>query len=128
VSLQRVQLPYTLRDPYRLSHYTSKEFFKAWPAAKEYLHALCEAANHAVLDPIMSGAADYANALDRSMTSIYAGKDVKQGLDEAAREWDNITKRLGTDKQRTSYQNFLKLPGSTGRNTVAKKGLAVKCQ
>lgn len=127
VSLQRVQLPYTLRDPYRLSHYRSKQFWKAWPAAREYLRALCEGANHGVLDPIMSGAADYANALDRSMTSIYAGKDVQDGLDEAAKEWDNITKRLGTDKQRVSYQNFLKLPGSTGRNTVAKKGLAVKC-
>lgn len=127
VSLQRVQLPYTLRDPYRLSHYASKQFHKAWPAAKEYLKALCEAANHGVLDPIMTGAADYANALDRAMTAIYAGKDVKKGLDDCAREWDSITNRLGTDKQRQSYQNFLKLPGSTGANTVAKKGLSARC-
>jgi multiple sugar transport system substrate-binding protein len=125
VSLQRVQLPYTLRDPYRVSHYRSRQFWKAWPAAKEYLSQLCEGANFGVLDPIMSGAADYANALDRAMTAIYAGKDPKSGLDEAAAEWDRITNKIGVAKARTSYQNFLKLPGSTGKNTVAAKGLSV---
>ncbi len=127
VSLQRVQLPYTLRDPYRLSHYRSKAYQRLWPGAKEYLKALCEAANNAVLDLSMSGAGDYANALDRAMTAMYAGKDVQSSLNEAAREWDAITKKLGADKQRKSYQLFLTYPGSTGANTVAKKGLAVKC-
>jgi len=126
ISLQRVQLPYTLRDAYRLSHYRSKQFQGRWPSAKEYLSALREAANNAVLDPIMTGAADYANALDRAMTGIYAGKDIQKGLDEAAAEWDRITKKLGVDKQRASYQSFLKLPGATAKNTVAKKGLAVR--
>jgi multiple sugar transport system substrate-binding protein len=127
VSLQRVMLPFTLRDPYRISHYRSAAYAKAWPGAKDYLSTLCEAANHSVLDPVMTGAADYANALDRTMTAIYAGKDVKQGLDECAREWDQITSKLGTDKQRESYANFLRYPGSTAANTVAKKGMAVKC-
>jgi multiple sugar transport system substrate-binding protein len=127
ISTQRVQLPYTLRDPYRLSHYRSRQFWTRWPTAKQYLSALCQAANYAVLDPIMTGAADYANALDRGMTAIYAGKDVKKGLDDVAKEWDAITNRLGADKQRASYAAFLKLPGSTGRNTVAAKGLAARC-
>jgi multiple sugar transport system substrate-binding protein len=126
ISLQRVMLPFTLRDPYRISHYKSPAYAKLWPGAKDYLRTLAEAANHAVLDPVMTGAADYANSLDRAMTAIYAGKDVKEGLDEAAAEWDRITERLGTDKQRESYQNFLKYPGSTAANTVAKKGMAVK--
>jgi multiple sugar transport system substrate-binding protein len=125
ISLQRVQLPYTLRDPYRVSHYRSKQFWKAWPTAKQYLATLAEAANNAVLDPIMTGAADYANALDRSMTAIYAGKSPKSGLDEAAAEWDRITDKIGKDNARKSYANFLKLPGATSKNTVAKKGLAV---
>ena len=34
VSLVRVMLPYTLRDPYRLSHYTSPVYRSLWPAAK----------------------------------------------------------------------------------------------
>jgi multiple sugar transport system substrate-binding protein len=126
ISLQRVQLPYTLRDPYRISHFKSKQFRSRWPAAGEYLKALNDAANNAVLDPIMTGAADYANALDRAMTAMYAGKDIKTALDDTAKEWDRITDKLGVAKQRASYAAFLKLPGSTSKNTVAKKGLAVK--
>ncbi len=125
ISLQRVQLPYTLRDPYRISHFKSKQFRSRWPSAGEYLKSLNDAANNAVLDPIMTGAADYANALDRAMTAMYAGKEIKATLDDAAKEWDRITDKLGVAKQRASYASFLKLPGSTSKNTVAKKGLAV---
>jgi hypothetical protein len=74
---------------------------------------------------VMSGAGDYANALDRAMTAIYAGKDVKKGLDDAAKEWDAITNKIGVSTQKASYAQFLKLPGATSRNTVAKLGLAV---
>ena len=88
--------------------------------------ALNDAANNAVLDPIMTGAADYANALDRGMTAIYAGEDIQAGLNDIAKEWDRITQKLGVAKQRASYAAFLKLPGSTGKNTVAKRGQAVK--
>jgi len=125
ISLQRVMLPYTLRDPYRISHYKSKKYRSLWPSAKEYLITLANAANEAVIDMIMSGAGDYANALDREMTAIYAGKSVKSGLDDAAKEWDSITKKLGVDNQRKAYAEFLKLPGATANNTVSKLGLAV---
>jgi len=125
ISLQRVMLPYTLRDPYRISHYRSPAYKKLWKGADKYLVALAEAANDAVLDLSMSGAGDYANALDRAMTSMYAGKDVKEALDEAAREWDSITNKLGVAKQRASYANFLKYPGATSQNTVRKRGQAI---
>jgi multiple sugar transport system substrate-binding protein len=127
ISLQRVMLPYTLRDPYRMSHYRSPAYRKLWKSAAEYLETLCEAANDAVLDLTMSGAGDYANAIDRGMTSAYAGKDVQDALDEAAAEWDSITRKLGVAKQRASYQNFLTYPGATGKNTVRKRGQAAKC-
>jgi multiple sugar transport system substrate-binding protein len=125
ISLQRVMLPYTLRDPYRISHYKSKAYRALWPGAKDYLVALSDAANNAVLDMIMTGAADYANALDRAMTAIYAGKSAQSGLNEAAREWDAITKKLGADRQKAAYAQFLKLPGATARNTIAARGQAV---
>jgi multiple sugar transport system substrate-binding protein len=125
ISLQRVMLPYTLRDPYRISHFKSPLYRRLWPGAKDYLIALNDAANNAVIDMIMSGAGDYANSLDRAMTAIYAGKDIKQGLDEAAREWDDTTKKLGVANQRKAYAEFLKLPGATSKNTVAKLGVAV---
>jgi multiple sugar transport system substrate-binding protein len=126
ISLQRVMLPYTLRDPYRLSHFRSKAYAKLWPSAKQYLIALNNAANFAVIDMIMTGAADYANALDREMTAIYAGKDVKQGLDDAAKEWDGITNKIGTDNQKKAYAEFLKLPGATSKNTIAALGLSTR--
>ena len=125
ISLQRVMLPYTLRDPYRISHYRAPAYKKLWKGADQYLIALAEAANDAVLDLSMSGAGDYANALDRAMTSVYAGKDPKEALDEAAREWDAITNKLGVAKQRASYANFLTYPGATSKNTVRKRGQAV---
>ena len=56
ISLQRVMLPYTLRDPYRISHYKSKQYRVALAVGAEgYLTALSDAANNAVLDLIMTG-------------------------------------------------------------------------
>jgi hypothetical protein len=63
--------------------------------------------------------------MDRARTSIYSGKDIKSALNGAASEWDSITNKLGVDNQRAAYAQFLKLPGATSRNTVAKLGLAV---
>ena len=125
VSLQRVQLPYTLRDPYRVSHYKSKQFWSKWPAARQYLAKLNEGANSGVLDFVIPGAADYYNALDRKMTEIYAGKDVQGGLNELVKEWDAITKKLGPAKQAAAWRNFLTYTGSTKNTTPAKKGQAV---
>lgn len=125
VSLQRVMLPYTLRDPYRISHYNSKKYRSLWPGAKDYLIGLANGANNAVIDMVMTGAADYANALDRQISAMYAGKSVKKGLDDAAKEWDAITKKLGVSSQRAAYASFLKLPGSTAKNTIAARGQAV---
>ncbi|MGF1612232.1 MAG: extracellular solute-binding protein, partial [Kiloniellales bacterium] len=39
-SMQRVQLPYALRDPFRESHYTNAEYMSRWPDAKYYLATL----------------------------------------------------------------------------------------
>ena len=40
ISNQRVQLPYTLRDPFRDSHFTNPGYLELWPDAKDYLAAL----------------------------------------------------------------------------------------
>ena len=84
-------------------------------------------ANYAVLDPIMTGSADYAAAMDRGMTAIYANKDVSGGLNSIAQEWDSITNRLGTDRIKASYANFVKLPGAYRNNTIAALGKSPKC-
>ena len=126
ISLQRVTLPYALRDPYRISHFRSPQYRKLWPGAKDYLSTLNDAANNAVLDLIMPGWQDYAVTLDRMCTAVWSGADPKAELDKAAADWDRTTQKLGEDKQRAAYGQFLKLPGSTARNTIAAQGKSVR--
>jgi len=126
VSLVRVMLPYTLRDPYRLSHYTSPIYRSLWPAAKEYLINLSNSANNAVVDMVMPGGQDYALSIDRMCTSVWAGEDPKSALQKAAAEWDTITDKIGVASQRAAYEQFLKLPGSYPDHTIAKLGMAVR--
>jgi multiple sugar transport system substrate-binding protein len=125
VSLARVMLPYTLRDPYRLSHFSSDLYRALWPGAADYLTNLNNSANVALLDPIMPGSQDYALVLDRMCTAVWAGADPETELKVAAAEWDTITDRLGTVAQKAAYEEFKKLPGSTPDRTVEKLGLAV---
>ena len=125
VSLARVMLPYALRDPYRLSHFTSDLYAQLWPDAKAYLINLNNSANVGLLDPIMPGAQDYFLSLDRMATAVWAGADPQEALNTAAAEWDDTTDRLGVDSQKAFYAEFLKLPGATADNTVEKLGLAV---
>jgi multiple sugar transport system substrate-binding protein len=125
VSLVRVMVPYALRDPYRLSHFTSPLYRALWPDAKDYLIGLNNAANNAVIDLIMPGWQDYALSVDRMCSSVWAGDDPKAALQKAAAEWDTATDKLGADKQRDAYQQFKKLPGASADNTIEKMGKAV---
>jgi multiple sugar transport system substrate-binding protein len=125
VSLVRVMLPYTLRDPYRLSHYTSPLYRALWPAAKDYLVTLSDAANSGVVDLIMPGWQDYALSLDRMCTSVWAGADPQGALRKAAAEWDGITDKIGVPAQRAAYEQFKNLSGSYADHTVAALGHAV---
>jgi len=125
VSLVRVMLPYTLRDPYRLSHYTSPLYRALWPNAKDYLVNLSNSANGAVVDMIMPGWQDYALSIDRMCTAVWAGEEPKTALARAAAEWDAVTQRLGTEAQAAAYQQFLQLPGSFADHTIEKLGQAV---
>lgn len=125
VSLARVMAPFALRDPYRLSHFTSPLYRSLWPNAKDYLINLSNSANGSVLDMIMPGWQDYALSIDRMCTAVWAGEDPKTALQRAAAEWDATTERLGVDSQREAYQQFVKLPGAYADNTIEKMGLAV---
>jgi multiple sugar transport system substrate-binding protein len=125
VSLARVMAPFALRDPYRMSHYTSPLYRSLWPNAKDYLINLSNSANGAVLDMIMPGWQDYALSIDRMCTAVWAGEDPKTALQRAAAEWDTTTEKLGVDGQRDAYQQFLKLPGSYADHTIETMGLAV---
>lgn len=126
VSLSRVMLPYSLRDPYRLSHFKSDLYAGLFPTAKDYLRNLNNSANVGLLDMIMPGWQDYALSIDRMCTSVWAGTDPKAALETAAAEWDVTTDRLGKDSQKAFFEEYKKLPGSSADHTVEKMGLAVK--
>lgn len=125
VSLVRVMLPYTLRDPYRLSHYNSPEYRSLWPAAKDYLIGLSNAANTGVIDLTMPGAQDYALTIDRMCTAVWAGADPAESLRKAQAEWDATTRKLGVESQRAAYEQFQKLAGSFADHTIETLGQAV---
>ena len=112
ISLQRVMLPYALRDPYRLSHFTSEEYRGRWATAGEYLDTLEAAADTALLDLILPGANEYAVAMDQMVTSAQSGTDVAEALATANAAFNEITDRVGRDVQKAAYQSFIALPGS----------------
>lgn len=112
ISLQRVMLPYSLRDPYRLSHYDSPEYRARWDNAGDYLDTLRAAANTALLDIVMPGSAEYHTAIDQMVTAAQAGTDPAQAAADGNAAFNAITDRLGREAQATAYAEFLKLKGS----------------
>src|SRR5919112_1859239 len=91
ISLQRVMLPYALRDPYRLSHYSSPEYRDRWPNAGAYLDTLQAAADGALLDIIMPGSAEYHTAIDQAVTSAQSGTAVDEALLTGNTAFNEIT-------------------------------------
>jgi multiple sugar transport system substrate-binding protein len=112
ISLQRCMLPYALRDPYRTSHFESAEYRALWTHAGEYLDTLKSAADGALLDIIMPGSFEYHDAVDQAVTGAMAGSDPQESLDTLASTWNEITDRLGRDKQKEAYAAYVALKGS----------------
>lgn len=112
ISLQRVTLPYALRDPFRISHFQSEEYQNLWPEASQYLDTLQEAGQKASLDILMPGGQEYFDAVDRACSAVYAGTDPQEAMDTAANEYAGTTERLGLDQQKQSYANYLTLVGA----------------
>lgn len=111
-SLERVMLPYALRDPFRMSHFASEEYAALWPSAGDYLATLEAAAMAGINELGIPGAREYMDALDQALTAAYAGTDPQVALDEAAAKWDAITDRLGRDAQKVAYEQWLRSPWS----------------
>lgn len=112
ISLQRVQLPYALRDPFRTSHYTSPEYLSRWPDAKDYLAALQQAAETGLLDLSLLQTDKYEEVMRQSISKLWAGDDPKAILDDAASQWDAITEKVGVDKQMAVYKDWASKSGA----------------
>lgn len=116
ISLERVQLPYTLRDPFRTSHYESAEYKKLWPEAPAYLATIKESGEKGLLDLSLLQQDKYDEALSKAISSLWAGEDPQAILDRLASQWDDVTKRVGHDKQKAVYASWAAKPGAYPAN------------
>ncbi len=112
VSLQRVQLPYALRDPFRASHFASEEYRSRWPEAPQYLEALQQGAVSGLLDLSLLQTDKYEEALRQGISRLWAGEDPKLILDDVAAQWDGVTQKIGTDAQREAYEGWASKPNA----------------
>ena len=112
ISLERVQLPYALRDPFRESHFTSEEYKSRWPAAPEYLAALKAGAVSGLLDLSVIQTDRYEEALRQGISRLWAGDDPQTILDETAANWDSITEQIGVENQKAAYEAWASKPNA----------------
>ena len=111
-SLERVKLPFALRDPFRDSHFVDPGYAALWPEAKDYLKALQDGANNGLLDLSLLQTDKYEEVLRQSVSKLWAGDDPKAILDAAAAEWDAITEKIGVDKQKAVYADWASKSGA----------------
>jgi multiple sugar transport system substrate-binding protein len=108
VSLDRVMLPYALRDPYRRSHIDSPAYRQLWAGAPAYLDTLEEAAERASLDLAIPRAVEYEAAFRVAVTEIGQGGGVETTMRRMAAKWDEITHAQGRGRQRRAYADWLR--------------------
>src|SRR5204863_1544975 len=97
---------------FRLSHYSSPKYRGLWPAAGEYLDTLKGGADGALFVLTMPGSAEYNDAVDKMVTAAQAGTSVDDALKQGDTAFNAITDRIGRDKQKAAYAEFLKLKGA----------------
>lgn len=112
VSLQRVQLPFALRDPFRESHFTNVEYLSRWKDAPAYLETLRAGADSGLLDLSVLQIDKYEEVLRQATSRLWGGEDAKSILDDAAAQWDALTDRIGVDKQRAAYSDWASKPNA----------------
>jgi multiple sugar transport system substrate-binding protein len=112
VSLERVQLPYALRDPFRDSHFTSAEYRGRWGEAGEYLDALKAGAVSGLLDLSIIQTDRYEEALRQGISRLWAGDDPQTILNDVAAQWDALTDRIGMDAQKAAYGSWAAKPNA----------------
>ena len=112
ISLQRVQLPYALRDPFRDSHFASEEYKSRWPDAPAYLETLQEGAVSGLLDLSILQTDRYEEALRQGLSRLWAGDDPQAILDDIAASWDETTEQVGVDAQRQAYADWAGKPNA----------------
>jgi len=112
ISMQRVQLPYALRDPFRDNHFASEDYKKLWPEAPQYLAALQAGAVSGLLDLSIIQTDRYEEGIRQAISRLWAGDDPQKILDDTAASWDQVTEKIGVDKQKAAYADWAAKPNA----------------
>jgi multiple sugar transport system substrate-binding protein len=124
-SLRIVMDSKTIMDPWRNSHFTSEQFRASFPGAGEYLDAIKESFLYTVPDPQIPGSNEYRRKVAEKVSqALQKSLSPKEALDQAAEEWDKITKRRNLNKQKefwTQQMGTMKEAGITFRPELAEK-------
>ena len=107
VSVKRSELPYSIRDPFRISHYESPLLRNQWPNAAEFQDTLRDAGEKGILELTLRNTAAYQEAMSTALQSAIGGEDPKKALDQLAEDWDALTEQIGVDAQRDAYRAFI---------------------
>ena len=82
--------------------------FKNFATAREHLDGGLKNVQVGYPQFYWEGTPEYADALGRNISKAVTGElSSQQALDEAAEEWTKIVQKLGIDKQKAQYANFL---------------------
>ncbi len=96
-------------DPYRLNHMLAPTQRLIDTYSPEYLDTLYNNMVNTVPDFVLPGGFEYQDALDKEVHACMIGdKTPKEALDDAARGFERITRRIGKDKVKTSWLSLAK--------------------
>lgn len=102
-SLENVSSSLTGLDPYRTIHFTNPQAYTMFPDEAEalnYLKGVEAAMADGYPEIFIPGAAQYQDSLDLHVNKALTGQETpQQALDAVAKEWDEITEKLGREKQ-----------------------------
>ena len=102
-SLDDVSTMLTGLDPYRLSHFAHPEAYEMFAEVEDaeiYLKGVEAAMADGFPEIFIPGSAAYTDALDMHVNKALSGEETPEdALAAAAKEWDEITDRLGRERQ-----------------------------
>jgi multiple sugar transport system substrate-binding protein len=117
--------PKTIMDPWRNSHFTSEQFRSAFPGADEYLDAIKESFPYTVPGVLIPGGDEYQRRAAGAVSqALQKSISPKEALDQAAEDWDKITRRRNLKKQQEFWRQqmaAMQEAGITFRPELADK-------
>ena len=113
ISIERVQLPYALRDPFRDSHFASAEYKSRWPRGAAISGGAAGRCRQRAAGPVADPDRQVrGGASARACRGSGPARTRKAILDDVAAQWDAITERIGVDKQRAAYEAWASKPNA----------------